>query len=365
VAPLFESVPPKLYGGTERIVSYLTEELVRAGHDVTLFASGDSVTAARLVSPCPRSLRLDPNAKDHLAHHMILLEQVAELADRFDLIHFHIDYLHFPTTRRLRVPNVTTLQGRLDIPDLVPLYRKFEDMPVISISDAQQSPLHGINWKATVYHGLPPDLYRLHEKPGGYLAFLGRVSPEKGCDRAIQIARRAGMELRIAAKVDAHDKAYFDDVIQPLLREPGIDFVGEISDGKKEEFLGEARALIFPIDWPEPFGLVMIEAMACGTPVVARRCGSVPEVLTEGVTGFMGETVDDLVQAVGRVGEIDRVGCRKAFETRFSDARMSRDYVEVYRQLVEEPALRSASTGGGPALRSATPEERGGGPWKK
>ena len=333
VAPLYESVPPKLYGGTERIVSYLTEELVREGHHVTLFASGDSVTRANLIPACERSLRLDPGAKDYIAHHVVLLEEVAERANEFDLIHFHIDYLHFPITRRLAIPHATTLHGRLDIPDLVPLYRKFPEMPVISISDAQRRPLDWINWTATVYHGLPPDHYRLHEKHDGYLAFLGRISPEKGCDRAIDIARRAGLHLRIAAKVDTPDKAYFDEVIRPLLREPGIEFVGEISDSEKEEFLGSAQALIFPIDWPEPFGLVMIEAMACGTPVVARRYGSVPEVIDEGVTGLMGESVEELVGAVERVGELDRRACRAAFERRFTVSRMTRDYVEIYERL--------------------------------
>jgi glycosyltransferase involved in cell wall biosynthesis len=337
VAPLYESVPPKLYGGTERIVSYLTEELVRSGHDVTLFASGDSVTRAQLVSACPRSLRLDPHAKDHLAHHLVLLEQVAERADEFDLIHYHVDYLHFPISRRLETAQVTTLHGRLDIPDLVPLYRKFRDMPVVSISDAQRDPLQWIHWVSTIYHGLPRDLYRFHEKPGGYLAFLGRISPEKGCDRAIEIARRSGRELRIAAKVDEKDKAYFEEIVRPLLREPGIEFVGEISDGQKEEFLGNARALIFPIDWPEPFGLVMIEALACGTPVLARRAGSVPEVLEDGVTGFMGDDADDLVRAVDRIDDLDRRACRRAFEDRFSDERMTRDYLEIYQRLLREP----------------------------
>ncbi len=336
VAPLYESVPPRLYGGTERIVSYLTEGLVRRGHDVTLFASGDSETSARLRSPCARALRLDRACKDQLAPHLVMVEQVAQEAADFDIVHYHIDYLHYPTTRRTHQRHVTTLHGRLDIPELVPLYQEFRDMPLISISDAQREPLRWANWQATVYHGLPKDLYAFHEEPGSYLAFLGRISPEKGCDQAIDIARRVGLPLKIAAKIGDDDQKYFESVIRPRLREPGIEFVGEIREPEKSPFLGGARALLFPIDWPEPFGLVMIEAMACGTPVLAFSCGSVPEVLEDGVTARIGRSVEDLVRAMEDIEKIDRRRCRETFERRFSDARMADDYEQVYHQLVEK-----------------------------
>jgi glycosyltransferase involved in cell wall biosynthesis len=336
VAPLFESVPPKLYGGTERIVSYLTEELVRQGHEVTLFASGDSVTSARLRAPCDHALRLDRDCKDPLSHHITLVEQVAREASDFDIVHYHIDYLHFPTTRRTPQRHLTTLHGRLDLPDLQPLYLEYRDMPVISISDAQRKPLPFANWQATVYHGLPTDLYQYQEKSAGYLAFLGRISPEKGVDRAIEIARRAGLPLRIAAKIaDGADQDYFNAVIRPMLKEPGVEFIGEIAERDKSAFLGGALAMLFPINWPEPFGLVMIEAMACGTPVVAFPCGSVPEILEPGVNALVGKTIDDLVAAVQHIDLIDRRACRASFERRFSDARMSRDYVDVYRRIAE------------------------------
>jgi glycosyltransferase involved in cell wall biosynthesis len=335
VAPLYESVPPKLYGGTERIVSYLTEELVRQGHEVTLFASGDSVTQARLVAVCPRSLRLDPGCVDPLAHHLVLIEEVFRRAASFDVVHFHIDYLHFPVTRRLPVPHVTTLHGRLDIPDLVPLHREYQGMPVTSISDAQRAPLPWLNWQGTIHHGLPVDLHRGIEEPEAYLAFLGRVSPEKGLDRAIEITRRAGLPLCVAAKVDRADLAYYEETIKPLLAQPHVDFVGEIGEAEKQRFLGNARAVLFPVDWPEPFGLVMIEAMACGTPVIAFRRGSVPEVLDEGETGFVVSTVEEAAAAVGRLDEISRRGCRAAFERRFTAPRMAREYVRMYRQQIE------------------------------
>jgi glycosyltransferase involved in cell wall biosynthesis len=335
VAPLYESVPPRQYGGTERIVSYLTEELVRQGHEVTLFASGDSVTRARLVAACPRSLRLDESCVDHLAHHYVLLERVFERAAEFDLIHFHVDYLHFPLSRRQPGAHVTTLHGRLDLPDLVPLYEQFRDLPVISISDAQREPLPWINWQATVYHGLPDDLYRFRAAPGRYLAFLGRISPEKGVDRAIEIAQAVRMPLRIAAKVDRVDEEYFETVVRPLLRDPLVEFLGEISETEKDGFLGEAQALLFPIDWPEPFGLVMIEALACGTPVIAWRDGSVPEVMEQGRTGFIVASVAEAVEAVRRVQQLSRARCRETFERRFNVARMARDYVDVYERLVE------------------------------
>jgi glycosyltransferase involved in cell wall biosynthesis len=334
VSPLYESVPPKYYGGTERVVSYLTEELVRQGHDVTLFASGDSVTRADLVAVTPRSLRLDEHCVDQLAHHILLIEQVRQMARQFDVVHYHIDYLHFPVSRRLRTPHLTTLHGRLDLPDLQPLYREFNDMPLVSISDAQREPLPGAGWVATVPHGLPIDLYRAHETPGDYLAFIGRISPEKGVDRAIEIARHSGRPLRLAAKVDDVDRQYFEERIEPLLQQPGIEFVGEIGEREKNDFLGRALALVFPIDWPEPFGLVMIEAMACGTPVIAFPAGSVPEVLEDGVSGFVVNDVEEAVRAVGRAQAMDRAGCRAAFEQRFTAERMARDYVRVYEQLI-------------------------------
>ncbi|HZX31739.1 MAG TPA: glycosyltransferase family 4 protein [Rhodocyclaceae bacterium] len=337
VAPLMESVPPKLYGGTERIVSYLTEELVHQGHDVTLFASGDSVTCADLRPITDKGLRLDPDCRDPFAHYAVMLDEVAHSAGQFDVIHFNIDYLHFPLVRHLGLRTVTTLHGRQDIPDLAPLYRHFADLPVVSISDAQRRPLPWANWIATVPHGLPRKLYGLHAKPGSYLAFLGRMSPEKRPDRAIRIARRAGLPLKMAAKVEkGPDECYFDEHIRPLLREPGVEFVGEIGEAEKNDFLGNALALLFPIDWPEPFGLVMIEAMACGTPVIAWPCGSVPEVVREGVSGFVVDSEDEAVAAIERCHTLDREKCRRDFEKRFSSERMARDYVRVYRRLLAD-----------------------------
>jgi len=335
VAPLYESVPPKYYGGTERIVSYLTEELVRQGHDVTLFASGDSVTRARLIAVRRHSLRRDKHCIDQMAHHIRLVEQVFQRAGEFDVVHFHIDYMHFPFSRRQWFAHVTTLHGRLDLPDLVPLYQEFRDMPVVSISDSQRQPLPWANWEATVYHGLPADLYRFQPEPGSYLAFLGRISPEKRVDRAIEIAKRVDMPLRIAAKVDWVDKEYFDGVVQPLLRESRVEFVGEIGDGEKEEFLGNAYAVLFPIDWPEPFGLVMIEAMACGTPIIAYESGSVPEVMEQGRTGFIVKELDDAVRAVQRVSGLNRKRCREVFDQRFTASRMASNYVQVYERVIQ------------------------------
>ena len=342
VAPLYESVPPKYYGGTERIVSYLTEELVAQGHDVTLFASGDSRTAAELVPMCPRSLRLDRSCVDQLVHHLLMLEQVLRRADAFDVIHFHVDYLHFPLSRRARYPHVTTLHGRLDIPDLVPLYEEFAEEPLVSISDAQRLPLSWVNWLGTVYHGLPRDLYRFRPERGSYLACLGRISPEKRVDRAIEIAKQVGIPLRIAAKVDKADQEYFDTVIEPLLHDPLVEFIGEIADDEKNAFLGNAQALLFPIDWPEPFGIVMIEAMACGTPVIAYSHGSVPEVMEQGRTGYVVEELDDAVEAVRRLSRLSRARCREVFEERFTAARMARDYVAVYERLVARPVTADA-----------------------
>ncbi len=337
VSPLFESVPPRGYGGTERVVSYLTEELVRMGHDVTLFASGDSVTEARLVPCSPRSLRQDPGCVDTLAHHMLLLERVCREAGKFDIIHFHIDYLHYPLSRLLKLPQVTTLHGRLDLPDLQPLYNEFHDMPLVSISDAQRRPLPQANWLATVQHGLPPRLHTFRKKGEGYLAVLGRISPEKRPDRAVDIAVRTGRKLRIAAKVDRADKEYYETQIRPLLEQHRdlVEFIGEVDGQDKDDFLGGADAVLFPIDWPEPFGLVMIEAMACGTPVIGYRRGSVPEVLEEGITGFLVENQDEAVEAVGRLPELSRARCRLTFEQRFLAERMARDYLAVYRRLLE------------------------------
>lgn len=346
IAPLYESVPPKLYGGTERVVSVLTEELVREGHEVTLFASGDSETSARLVPICPESLRLNNACMDQLAHHVLMLEQVFSELHNFDILHFHVDYLHFPLSRRTGAINVTTLHGRLDIPDLQALYRNFSEMPVVSISNAQREPLPWINWQGTVYHGLQADRFPFHKEEGQYLAFLGRVSPEKGLDDAIKIAKRAGMRLRIAAKVDAEDRDYFESVIKPMLKDPHIEFIGEIGYPDKGEFLGNAAALIFPINWPEPFGLVMIEAMACGTPVVAYSSGSVPEVLADGVTGFLVNSVETAAEAVGRLSEIDRSQCRHTFEERFSAQRMAHDYLAIYEKLIgREPEALALSDG--------------------
>jgi glycosyltransferase involved in cell wall biosynthesis len=337
IAPLYESVPPTLYGGTERVVSYLTEELVRQGHRVTLFASGDSATRAELISPRSCAIRLDPSCVDPLACHLVMLEEVFREASRFDILHFHIDYLHFPLSRRHRHAQLTTLHGRLDIPELDPLYREYPKMPVVSISDAQRRPLPWLNWQGTIYHGLPLDLFAFHPGPGAYLAFLGRISPEKRVDRAVEIARRTGMRLKVAAKIDRVDREYFQEKIEPLFRDPLVEYVGEVGGLDKEEFLGNAHALLFPIDWPEPFGLVMIEAMACGTPVIAWRSGSVPEVMDEGVTGFVVESIDQAVTAVGRVARLDRRRCRQMFEERFSDRRMAHDYLALYHRLLERP----------------------------
>ena len=345
IAPLAESVPPKLYGGTERVVHYLTEELVRQGHEVTLFASGDSQTSARLIAPTRRALRLDPQVREPLPHVLLQMEQVRRHAWEFDVLHFHVDLVHFPIFRDLRRRTVTTLHGRLDLPDLVPFYAEFHDMPLVSISRDQRSYLPKANWIGTVHHGLPLDAMALNDRPrGDYLAFIGRISAEKRPDRAIAIARRAGMRLRIAAKVDPVDREYFRRSIEPLLAGPHVDFIGEIGEDQKAEFLGNARALLFPVDWPEPFGLVMIEAMACGTPVIAWRCGAVPEVVEHGVTGYVVESELEAARAVARIEEIDRRRVRRRFEERFSAERMTRDYVNIYSSLPERanPWARAA-----------------------
>jgi glycosyltransferase involved in cell wall biosynthesis len=335
VAPLFESVPPKLYGGTERVVSYLTEELVRRGHEVTLFASGDSETSARLVAGSRRALWNEPDCRDKLPHHVRLVELVAREADRFDVIHFHLDYVHFPAVGRLSCPSVTTLHGRLYPPDEEALFDGYADVPLVSISNAQRRPIPRANWQATVYHGMPQGVHTFRQGPGSYLGFLGRISPEKGLDKAIEIARLAGMPLRVAAKIYPEELPYYDDVIEPLFRaSPWVEFVGEVGGAAKDAFLGGARAVLFPIEWEEPFGLVMIESMACGTPVVAFRRGSVPEVMTDGVTGFVVDDVRSAAHAVHATSALDRAQCRQAFVERFSVARMTNDYLAVYRRLV-------------------------------
>jgi glycosyltransferase involved in cell wall biosynthesis len=333
VAPLFESVPPIAYGGTERVVSYLTEALVELGHDVTLFASGDSRTRARLIPVVEHSLRLDPREPDWLIWHTVMLDQVFAQASEFDVIHFHVDFLHYPLERYCSTPCLTTLHGRLDLPDLAQLHRRFREQALVSISHSQRQALGGARWLATVHHGLPADLYTLRERPQDYFAFVGRISPEKRVDRAIHIAQTIGTTLRIAAKVDRVDQEYFEREFCLLLDHPQVEFVGEIGDALKNDFIGNARAVLFPIDWPEPFGLVMIEAMACGTPVIAWRCGSVPEVIEPGVSGFI---VDDMAQAIDaarRVDRLDRRVCRASFERRFTARRMASAYLEVYSAL--------------------------------
>ncbi len=342
VAPLNEAVPPLFYGGTERVVSYLTEELVAMGHDVTLFASGDSVTSARLEACCPQALRLDPGCESRLAHHLMQLDRVMAAAERFDVIHCHGDLLHYPWARRAPVPVLTTLHGRQNIRDLQPLYREFDDVALVSISNAQRRPIPWARWIATVYHGLPADLLAPTARPGGYLAFLGRFSHEKRFDRAVAIARGAGLPLKVAAKADPEEHAYFDQVVRPLLGDPLVEWVGEIGEADKAAFLGGAIAHLFPIDWPEPFGVVMIEAMACGTPTIAWPCGSVPEVIENGVSGFIVSSIEAAVAAVAACARLDRAGCRAAFERRFTARRMAADYVSVYRRLgaFGRPALK-------------------------
>jgi glycosyltransferase involved in cell wall biosynthesis len=343
LAPLMEAVPPKLYGGSERIVAYLSDALTALGHDVTLFASGDSTVAGRLAPVWPQALRLDPSISDYLAPHMILLEAVARRAQEFDVIHSHVDYVGYPVLQRLGVPFVTTLHGRLNLPVLQRIYDTFDDVPVVTISDAQRRPLPQAHYLATIQHGIPEMLLVPSFGPGGYLAFLGRISPEKAPDAAIRIAQKAGMPLRIAAKVDDVDRRYFEELIKPLLAAPNIEFIGEIGDHQKAEFLGNASALLFPIAWAEPFGLAMIEAMACGTPVIAFRRGSVPEIVDDGVTGFIVDGEDEAAQAATELSRIDRARVRRVFEQRFTARRMAEDYLDVYRRLIarEEP-LRQA-----------------------
>ncbi len=335
IGPLIESVPPRFYGGTERVVSYLTEALVRLGHDVTLFASGDSVTSARLVSCAATALRHDPRVRDPIPYYMLMLDRVREQAGDFDILHFHIDQFHFPLFRRLAGRTLTTLHGRQDLPDLQSLYFGFNEMPLVSISDGQRAPIPNANFVATVYHGLPVSLHRPTINPrGGYLAFLGRISPEKGVDRAIEVAQTVGIPLKIAAKVDRTDENYFREKIAPLLKAPGVEFIGEIDEQAKTEFLGQASALMFLIDWPEPFGLAMIEAMACATPVLAMRRGSVEEVVEDGVTGHIVDSIREATVTLPHVMALDRGAVRRRFEERFTATRMANDYVRVYRSLL-------------------------------
>jgi glycosyltransferase involved in cell wall biosynthesis len=339
VAPLIESVPPRLYGGTERVVSYLSEELVRQGHDVTLFASGDSVTAAHLVACSRHALRHDARVGDAIPHYMLMLDKLRQRAAEFDILHFHIDPLQYPVFRPLAERTLTTLHGRQDLPDLPALYRGFDDMPLVSISDAQRRPIPHANFMATVYHGLPVNLHAPTFRPrGAYLAFLGRICPEKRPDNAIAIARAARIPLKIAAKVDKVDEVYFRDRIAPLLTDADVEYTGEINEARKTEFLGNALALVFPGDWPEPFGLAMIEAMACGTPVLAFRYGSVPEIVDHGTTGIIVDDVDQAVRALPAVLALDRRAVRRRFEERFSTTRMANAYVDLYRQLAEAAA---------------------------
>jgi glycosyltransferase involved in cell wall biosynthesis len=355
IAPLMESVPPRLYGGSERIVSYLTDELVHHGHEVTLFASGDSVSRANVVPCVPMALRLDSNVRDIIPYYMLMLDRVRELADEFDILHFHIDQFHFPLFRPIAHRTVTTLHGRQDLHDLKPLYVGFSEMPLISISNAQRKPIPNANYLGTVYHGIPAHLLKPTYKPqGDYVAFLGRISPEKRPDRAIQIARTLGIPIKIAAKVDKVDEAYFRETIMPLLDQPGVDYIGEIDERTKSEFLGDARALLFPIDWPEPFGLSMIEAMACGTPVLAFRCGSVPEIIDPGVTGLVVDTVDEAVRMLPEVISLDRHAVRRRFDERFSATRMAKDYAQLYRSLLKKSGLPDSAVAARDARSSRT-----------
>ncbi|WMJ72017.1 glycosyltransferase family 4 protein [Cytophagaceae bacterium ABcell3] len=333
ISPLYESVPPKLYGGTERVVSYLTEELVKLGHSVTLFASGDSKTSANLISHNKEALRLDSKVQDPLAHHIIQMQDVAERAHEFDVLHFHTDYLHFPFTNFINIPNITTLHGRLDIPDLKPVYKKFNKKAVVSISNAQRNPLPRANWVGTVYHGLPLDLYKKGKGDGDYVAFIGRISPEKRPDRAIEIAKMAGIKLKIAAKIDKADNEYFKNHIQKLLDQSHVEFIGEIGEKEKGDFLGKAKALLFPIDWPEPFGMVMIESIACGTPVIAYNNGSVPEVIDNGQSGYVVENISQAVTALENINMLNRTTVRQIFEERFSATIMAKNYLNIYELL--------------------------------
>lgn len=335
VAPLYETVPPMLYGGTERITSYLTEELIRQNHEVTLFASGDSNTKAKLISPCKHSIRLSGNFRDPLIFHTMMFDQVLKMQDQFDILHFHTDYLHLLLLRQLRIPFLTTLHGRLDLPELRPLYRQFPEFPVVSISNSQKKPLPKINWAGTVYHGLPQNLLSFKSEKEKYLAFLGRISPEKNIEGAVQIARETGFQLKVAAKIDPSDKGYFDSHVKHLFQYPQVDFIGEIRESEKSDFLGKAMALLFPIHWPEPFGLVMIESLACGTPVIAYNFGSVPEIIDHGHTGFIVQDIEGAKEAVKNIHRIEPFNCRRVFEERFLVEHMAENYLSIYRELIK------------------------------
>lgn len=352
VAPLAESCPPKLYGGTERVVHFLTEELVRQGHEVTLFASKDSETSAQLVPCAPAALRLNRADGDLTAYHVAMVEQVRRRLDQFDVVHFHIDLFHYPSVRTWSCPTLTTLHGRLDLPALLPFYNLFTDVPLVSISANQRLPLPPVKWLDTVYHGLPADLFPFNREGGDYLVFLGRISPEKRPDRAIEIAARSGLPLKIAAKIDRIDRDYWHAQIEPLVNaHPTVEYIGEVNEREKAELLGNARALLFPIDWPEPFGLVMIEAMACGTPVLAWRNGAVPEVLEDGVTGRIVDNMEEAICALNEVMSLDRAKVRARFEERFTVTRMANDYMRIYQNLVAGPVWPAA-----PLRPSAQPE---------
>lgn len=334
IAPLYESLPPKLYGGTERIVHYLTEELVKQGHDVTLFASGDSITKGKLIACVNEGLRLKRNCIDPLAYHIIQLQELLIHVDEFDILHFHTDYLHFPFSGMLKIPSVTTLHGRLDIPELQDVYNTFPYQSLISISENQRLPIPQGNFIKTVYHGLPKNLHHKGDGKGEYLGFLGRISPEKGIERAIEIALATDTKLKIAAKIDKADFTYYEENVKFLLDHPLIEYIGEINEQQKTEFLGKAKALLFPIDWPEPFGLVMIEAMACGTPVIAFNRGSVPEIMENNVTGFIVDSVTEAIDAVSRLKCLSRAEIRRVFERRFTATRMAENYVKVYNSVI-------------------------------
>jgi len=345
IAPLTEAVPPKLYGGTERVVSWLTEELITLGHEITLFASGDSVTSARLEASWPRSLRLDGSVRDPNALHMMMLERVYQRAADFDFLHFHLDYYPFSLFSRQPTPFVTTLHGRLDLPEHQPVFDTFSTIPVVSISNAQRRPLPQANWVRTVHHGLPENLLQPKPIKPSYFAFLGRIAPEKGVDRAIRIAQHCGIPLKVAAKVDSVDREYFEEQILPMIKSARVDYIGEITDSQKSEFLSGAMALLVPIDWPEPFGLVMIEAMACGTPVIAFNRGSAPEVIEDGLTGFIVEDINGAIGAVDRLSHLSRERIRRRFEQQFTSRRMAQDYLSVYRSMTDRiaPHLRLVS----------------------
>jgi glycosyltransferase involved in cell wall biosynthesis len=333
IAPLYESVPPKLYGGTERVVAYLTDELVNQGHDITLFASGDSDTRAKLVAISPHALRLH-NHLDPLSYHILQLQEVFERVNEFDILHFHTDYLHFPFSSNNHLTTITTLHGRLDIDDLKPIYKKFVDMPIVSISDAQREPLPAANWIGTVYHGLPLNLYKQGKGKGDYVTFIGRISPEKRADRAIEIARQAGMKIKIAAKIDKADQVYFEKEIRHLFKLPHVEFLGEVGENEKAELLGDAIAMLFPIDWKEPFGMVTIESLACGTPVIAYNHGSVAEIITHGKTGYVVEDIGQAVKALKQIHDISRDECRASFENRFTSTTMAKNYLRLYEKMV-------------------------------